>query len=140
MSEIRDVIRNAATELQEELTAVRRHLHMHPELSTEEVQTAAFICEKLDEYGIPYKRGIAGTGVVGLIEGGKGKGPCIALRADMDALPVKEENRVAYASLEPGKMHACGHDVHMSSLLGTARILNGMKKGFRGSVKLIFQP
>jgi amidohydrolase len=140
MPETKATIRKLASEMQNELTAIRRHLHMHPELSTEEVQTAAFICGKLDEYGIPYKKGIAGTGVVGLITGSKGSGLCIALRADMDALPVKEENKTAYVSADPGKMHACGHDVHMACLLGAAKILNTMKEQFRGSVKLIFQP
>ena len=140
MPDIRQSIRKSAAQLQEELVAIRRHLHMHPELSTEEVQTAAFICSKLDEYGIPYKTGVAGTGVVGLIRGGKGEGHCIALRSDMDALPVTEENKTAYVSREPGKMHACGHDVHMTCLMGAAKILNSMKSQFRGSVKLLFQP
>jgi amidohydrolase len=140
MPETKDTIRKFASEMQEELTAIRRHLHMHPELSTEEVETAAFICRKLDEYGIPYKKGVAGTGVVGLITGARGAGTCIALRADMDALPINEENRTAYVSTVPGRMHACGHDVHMTCLLGAAKILNTMKDRFRGSVKLIFQP
>jgi amidohydrolase len=140
MSDTKQTIRKFTAEMHEELVAIRRHLHMHPELSNEEVQTAAFICSKLDEYGIPYKQGVAGTGVVGLIRGGKGPGRCIALRADMDALPVNEENKTAYVSTEPGKMHACGHDVHMACLLGAAKILNSVKEDFRGSVKLIFQP
>jgi amidohydrolase len=140
MTDINIIIRELASGMQDDLTAMRRHLHMHPELSTEEVQTAAFISGKLSEYGIPHKTGIAGTGIVGLIEGAKGPGLCIGLRADMDALPVNEENKTSYVSCEPGKMHACGHDVHMTCLLGAAKILNGMKDHFRGSVKLIFQP
>ena len=140
MDEIRAMIQKQASALQEELVSIRRHLHMHPELSTQEVNTAEFICSKLQEYGIPFQKGIAGTGVTGLIEGGKPGGLCIALRADMDALPVMEGNESPYVSLEPGKMHACGHDVHMACLLGAARILSSMKKELRGQVKLIFQP
>jgi amidohydrolase len=140
MSDTKQTIRKLAAEMQDELVGIRRHLHMHPELSKEEVQTAAFLCSKLDEFGVSYKKGVAGTGVVGLIRGGKGPGKCIALRADMDALPLKEENRAAYVSCEPGKMHACGHDVHMACLLGAAKILNSLKGHFRGSVKLLFQP
>ncbi len=140
MTGIQDTIRELAASMQPELVNIRRHLHMHPELSTEEVQTATFISARLSEYGIPHRTGIAGTGIAGLIEGTRGHGRCIGLRADMDALPIREENRTAYVSVEPGKMHACGHDVHMACLLGTARILNGMKDRFRGSVKLIFQP
>ena len=140
MGEIINTIRGAASQIQEELVEIRRHLHMHPELSNEEVKTAAFICGKLDEYGISYKTGVGGHGVVGLIRGGKGEGPCIALRADMDALPIREENKTSYVSCETGKMHACGHDVHMTCLLGAAKILDALKENFRGSVKLIFQP
>lgn len=133
-------IKNLASDLQEELVAIRRHLHMHPELSAQETRTAAFICGKLDEYGIPYDKRIGGNGVVGVITGADPSGPCIALRADMDALPVGEENAVPYISVEQGKMHACGHDVHMACLLGAARILNGLRSEWHGKVKLIFQP
>jgi amidohydrolase len=123
-----------------EVSAIRRHLHQNPELSCEEFQTAEFICRKLDEYGIPYKKGVAETGIVGVIEGKEPASCCIALRADMDALPVTEENNVDYRSQSPGKMHACGHDVHMACLLGAAKILNTLKDSFSGTVKLIFQP
>ncbi|MCX6305100.1 MAG: M20 family metallopeptidase [Bacteroidetes bacterium] len=124
----------------EEVVAIRRHFHQHPELSCEEFQTAAFICKKLEEFGIPYTAGVAETGVVGLIEGKNASSCCIALRADMDALPIIEENKVAYKSAAPGKMHACGHDVHMACLLGAAKILNSVKDQFEGTVKLLFQP
>jgi amidohydrolase len=124
----------------EEVVAIRRHFHQNPELSCEEFQTADFICKKLDEYGIPYTRGVAETGVVGLIEGNNASSCCIALRADMDALPIVEENDVSYKSFSPGKMHACGHDVHMACLLGAAKILNSLKDQFEGTVKLLFQP
>ncbi len=124
----------------EEVRALRRHLHQNPELSCEEVQTAGLICRMLDEYGIPYQSGIAGTGVVGLIEGKNPSSMCIAIRADMDALPVTERNEVPYKSLRPGVMHACGHDVHMACLLGAAKILNTLKDQFSGTIKLIFQP
>ncbi len=124
----------------EEVVSIRRHFHRHPELSCEEFQTAGFICEKLDEYGIPYQKGVAETGIVGLIEGKNPTSSCIALRADMDALPLREENDVEYRSVVPGKMHACGHDVHMACLLGAAKILNSLKDQFEGTVKLLFQP
>ena len=123
-----------------EVIAIRRHFHMHPELSCEEFATSAFICDKLSEYGIPYKKGVAETGIVGLIEGKNPASLCIALRADMDALPVNEMNDVEYKSVIPGKMHACGHDVHMACLLGAAKILQTLKDQFNGTVKLLFQP
>jgi amidohydrolase len=123
-----------------EVVAIRRHFHQNPELSCEEFLTMEFICRKLDEYGIPYQKGVAETGIVGLIEGKNALSSCIALRADMDALPVFEENTVEYKSLIPGKMHACGHDVHMACLLGAAKILNTIKDQFEGTVKLLFQP
>src|SRR5690606_24703618 len=95
---------------------------------------------KLTEWGIPIQENVGGYGVVGLITGHQSGGRTIALRADMDALPIQEENEVEYASSHPGVMHACGHDVHSSSLLGTAYVLSGMKEDFAGQVKLIFQP
>ncbi len=123
-----------------EIVEIRRHLHQNPELSCEEFQTADYICEKLDEYGITYHRGIAGTGVVGLIEGRNATAGCVALRADMDALPIKEETIAAYKSVVQGKMHACGHDVHMACLLGAAKILQSIRDQYTGTVKLLFQP
>ncbi|MGE5424462.1 MAG: M20 metallopeptidase family protein [Syntrophothermus sp.] len=139
MEAIKNRIRDLAAAFLPEITAIRRHLHQHPELSKEEFKTAGFICSMLDEYGISYKRNIAGTGILAMITGA-GTGRCIALRADMDALPVTEENDVPYKSSEPGKMHACGHDAHMACLLGAAKILNEIKQDFKGTIKLIFQP
>jgi len=124
----------------EEVVGIRRHFHQHPELSCEEFQTSAYICQKLDEYGISYQRGVAETGIVGLIHGRNPESGCVALRADMDALPIMEENDVDYKSATPGKMHACGHDVHMASLLGAAKILSTLKDQFDGTIKLLFQP
>ncbi|MFV0604728.1 MAG: M20 family metallopeptidase [Niabella sp.] len=119
--------------------AVRRHLHAHPELSYLEYKTSAYVQEKLSEWGIPYEVK-ATTGVVGLIEGKNPDKKLIALRADMDALPITEENDVPYKSLNEGVMHACGHDVHTTCLLGAAKILNELKHEWEGSVRLIFQP
>lgn len=123
-----------------ELVAIRRHLHMHPELSMQEKETSAFIQSKLTEYGIPFSAGIAVHGIVGLIKGRNPESRVVALRADMDALPIVEKNPVDYCSQNPGVMHACGHDVHMTSLLGASKILNEMKEEFEGTIKLIFQP
>jgi amidohydrolase len=140
MEILKDIIRKSVSEFLEETIVIRRHLHAHPELSKQEAQTAAFISQKLTEWGIPHKTGIAGHGIVGTIGGSRSGRKVIALRADMDALPIREENRVPYASLNPGVMHACGHDVHMASLLGAARILKSMEDRLKGTVRLIFQP
>jgi hippurate hydrolase len=118
---------------------VRHHLHAHPELSYKEFETSAFVQKKLSEFGIPFDLK-ANTGVVGLI---KGKNPgkrVIALRADMDALPIREENNVPYKSQNEGVMHACGHDAHTSILLGASKILNELRSEWEGTIKLIFQP
>jgi len=140
MNNLKDQIKLLSSEYFEEIRGIRRYLHQHPELSCEEFKTSEFICKKLDEYGITYVKGVAETGIVGIINGVNPESKNIALRADMDALPIREENVVEYKSLIPSKMHACGHDVHMASLLGTARILNKVRERFEGSVKLIFQP
>ena len=140
MNDIKKEITQLSNKYFEEIRSIRRYLHLHPELSREEFHTAEFICKKLDEYGISYKKGVAETGVVGLIEGNNPSVRCIALRADMDALPINEENDVEYRSVNPGKMHACGHDVHMACLLGAAKILYNLKDQFDGTVKLLFQP
>jgi len=118
--------------------SVRHHLHANPELSYKEFNTSKFIQDHLQSLGIPFKV-MAETGVVALIEGKKSN-RVIALRADIDALPIQEANNVAYASKVPGVMHACGHDVHTTILLGAARILNETKAHWEGTVKLIFQP
>ncbi len=117
----------------------RRHLHAYPELSFREHQTSTFIKNQLDEIGIPWKP-VADTGVLAMVEGKKVSGQVIALRADMDALPIVETNKVPYASQNPGVMHACGHDFHTASLLGTATILHALKDSFGGTVKFLFQP
>lgn len=118
----------------------REHLHAHPELSFNEVNTSAYVVSKLEELEIPYQQKIAGTGIVALIEGRNPDKQCIALRADLDALPIQEENEVSYKSKNNGLMHACGHDVHTACLLGAANALNQLKHDFEGTVKLIFQP
>ncbi|QIL75925.1 MULTISPECIES: M20 family metallopeptidase [Hymenobacter] len=122
-----------------ETVALREHLHAHPELSFQEVNTAAFVTAELKKLGLA-PQPLATTGVVALIEGKNPNSRTVALRADMDALPIQETNDVPYRSTKPGVMHACGHDVHTSSLLGTARILTQLRTEFEGTVKLIFQP
>lgn len=117
----------------------RRHLHAHPELSFHEYETAAFVKSKLDELNIPWKA-MANTGVVGILKGEQPSSAVIALRADMDALPITEANIIQYASKNKGVMHACGHDAHTASLLGVAAILQSVKAKFGGTVKLVFQP
>jgi len=134
-----DTIRKKALEYFPEVQAIRHHIHANPELSYEEYNTSAFVSSKLTEWGIPHEAGVAGTGVVGLIQGKNPGKKCIALRADMDALPIHEANDIPYKSKNDGVMHACGHDVHTSCLLGVARILNDLKDEWEGSVKLIFQ-
>lgn len=119
--------------------ATRRHLHRHPELSFEEYDTQRYIAGKLAELGVPYRE-VAATGLVAEIKGGRGTGPTVALRADIDALPITEANDVPYRSQNEGVMHACGHDVHTSSLLATAEILTGVADHFAGSIRLLFQP
>lgn len=120
--------------------AWRRHLHQYPELSFEEAATSRYVAACLTELGIPYQAGWAGHGIVAHIQGQQAGGRVIALRADMDALPIAEANAVSYQSKHEGIMHACGHDVHTSSLMGTARILQEMRAHFSGTVKLVFQP
>jgi amidohydrolase len=133
-------IQNLSQGYAAEIVSIRRHIHAHPELSYQEFETAKFIFEKLTTFGLNPTQGIAGTGVVVMIEGKNPTKKCVALRADIDALPITEANEVPYKSTKHGVMHACGHDVHTSSLLGTAKILNEVKNSFEGSVKLIFQP
>jgi len=119
--------------------AVRRHIHAHPELSFEETETSRFIQEQLKSFGIPFEvKG--GTGVIGTIAGAHPDKRLVALRADIDALPIEEANDVPYRSTRPGMMHACGHDVHTACLLGAARILQELRAHWEGTVRLIFQP
>jgi amidohydrolase len=136
---LKEKIRQLAKQYAPETIDIRRHLHAHPELSYQEFQTSALVQEKLKGMGIPFEIK-ATTGVVGLIKGKNPEKRVIALRADMDALPIKEENPVPYKSQNEGIMHACGHDAHTSILLGASKILNELKAEWEGSVKLIFQP
>src|SRR6478735_103012 len=135
-----DEIKNLSLQYAQENIAARRHLHSNPELSYQEYNTAKFVAGKLKEFGLKPVEGVAGTGVVVLIEGKKPGKKTVALRADMDALPIQEANSVSYKSQNSGVMHACGHDVHTASLLGTSKILSEVKNKFDGTVKLIFQP
>lgn len=139
MSLIDKIQAKAALQLPQ-VVAHRRHLHMHPELSFEEAQTAAYVQTHLKALGISYQCDVAGHGVVGLIEGKNPHKKVVALRADMDALPILEANEVPYKSTKPGTMHACGHDAHTASLLGAAGILQSLRNEFEGSIKLVFQP
>ncbi len=135
-----DKIKNLAGQYQKDVVALRRHLHMFPELSFHEFETSSFIWNELEAIGINDKKKLAGTGIVALIKGRNPEKKTIALRADMDALPILETSNVPYKSKNDGVMHACGHDAHTSSLLGVARILNQIKNEFEGTIKLIFQP
>ncbi len=133
-------IQQKSIALAEDTIKLRRHLHANPELSYQEYKTAKFVAENLKTAGLKPQEGVADTGLVVLIEGKNPSSKTVALRADMDALPIEEQNNVSYKSKNAGVMHACGHDVHTSSLLGTARILNEIKDQFEGTIKLIFQP
>lgn len=139
MSILKERIEALAEEFFADTVAWRRHLHQNPELSFEEHETARFVEQRLESLGIPYER-MAGTGVVGTIRGELGEGKVLALRADMDALPIQEVEGRPYGSRRSGVMHACGHDVHTASLLGVASILQQLRGSFAGTVKLIFQP
>jgi len=139
MASLLEKIKSLSNSLAQETVGNRHHLHMHPELSFQETETQAFVEEQLNSWGISTSR-LANTGVVAIIEGKNPTKKVVALRADMDALPIIETNDVSYKSQNYGVMHACGHDVHTSSLLGTAHILQSIKEEFEGTVKLIFQP
>lgn len=136
---LKDKISLLAKEIHANVVENRRHLHANPELSFHEYQTSAYVAQKLDELGIKYQK-MANTGLVAMIKGEKPSDAVVALRADMDALPIVEANEVPYKSKNSGVMHACGHDAHTSSLLGTAKILTELKNEFGGTIKLIFQP
>ncbi|MCW3074912.1 MAG: N-acyl-L-amino acid amidohydrolase [Flaviaesturariibacter sp.] len=136
---IQQKIKELARQYAAEFIAVRHHLHAHPELSYQEFETSKFVQEKLAAFGIPFEVK-ATTGVIGLIKGRNPESRVVALRADMDALPINEENQVTYKSTKPGVMHACGHDVHTTCLLGAAKILAETATEWEGTVKLIFQP
>ncbi len=137
---IKDNIQRFAEDYHQEVIGIRRHLHQFPELSFEEKATGQFIANALAEMEIPHQRGWAENGVVAIIQGKNPEKKTIALRADIDALPIQEANDVVYKSQHTGIMHACGHDVHTASLLGSARILHQLRHHFEGQIKLIFQP
>ena len=128
-------IKAAARSVAGEVSTIRRQIHRHPELSFQEFETARLVHEKLLQWGVAHDTGIAGTGVVARIEGRNPETHCIALRADMDALPIDEANTCDYRSEVPGVMHACGHDAHTAMLMGVAKILNDNREHFESSVK-----
>jgi len=132
-------IKSLAKQHQAENVSIRRHLHANPELSYQEFETSKYVQSQLKAIGIPFTV-IATTGVLGIIEGKNPSKRIIALRADMDALPIIEENKVDYISTKEGVMHACGHDVHTTILLGAAKILWTLREEFEGTIKLLFQP
>ncbi|MES2761667.1 MAG: M20 family metallopeptidase [Bacteroidota bacterium] len=139
MSVLNTIKQLAATHFNE-VVAFRQHIHKNPELSFEEFKTAEYVCSVLDKYQIAYAKGIVKTGIVAIIEGKNPTKKVILLRADLDALPIEEKNKTDYISQNVGVMHACGHDVHTASVLGTAIILNQLKTEFEGTVKIMFQP
>lgn len=133
-------IKSLSKSLHQETIDNRQHLHANPELSFEETETAAFVVSFLEKNNIKYRSGIAGNGIEAIVEGKNPEKKVTALRADMDALPIKEESLKPYKSKKDGVMHACGHDVHTSSLMTTLKILNELKEEFEGTIKFIFQP
>lgn len=137
---VKEEIKALAKQYADSIVQIRRHFHSHPELSREEAETAAYISSLLTEWGIAHERNIGGHGIVAEIKGQDPDSRTFALRADMDALPILEQNDCSYASTRQGVMHACGHDVHMACLLGAVRILNDLRGSVRGTLRLIFQP
>jgi amidohydrolase len=140
MSDLKERIKSLAKKYHSDIVSCRRHLHMNPELSFHEYETQKFVESKLKEFGLTEQQRMANTGVVALLKGKNPEKKVVALRADMDALPIIETNDKEYKSKNSGVMHACGHDVHTSSLLGVARILSELKNDFEGTIKFIFQP
>jgi amidohydrolase len=140
MNNIKNTIKKLSSDYYEEIVNIRREIHKKPELAFEEHQTADLIYKKLRSWGIDVQKGVAKTGLVALVKGNNPDKKVVALRADMDALPISETNDVEYKSVNSGIMHACGHDAHIASLLGTAKILQDLRNEYEGSIKLIFQP
>ena len=140
--ELKEVITTKVSAIYEKIKGYREHLHQNPELSYKEFNTMEYVAAKLKEIGIPYEKGVAGTGIVGIIRSSKHSEnqACIGLRADLDALPIQEQNTASYKSKVEGVMHACGHDVHTSILLGAAEILFELSEDLEHPIKLIFQP
>jgi len=138
--EIIKLLREKSRAILPEAIKIRRHIHMYPELSFREFNTASYIAAYLDRLDIPYKGGIAETGIIATLRGNLGVGPVIGLRAELDALPIEEKNDCDYQSRNKGLMHACGHDAHMAMLLASASVLSQMTSCFRGEIIFIFQP
>ena len=132
-------IRDATQRIEAALIEIRRDIHANPELGFEEIRTAGVVARELSRLGIAHQTGIGKTGVVGLIEGGR-PGPVLAIRADMDALPIEEKTGLPFASTKPGLMHACGHDIHTTTLIGVAAVLKDLAPQLAGTIKLVFQP
>lgn len=135
---LEDILKGVES-LRDTIIGFRREIHHNPELSGAESKTAAFVAGVLEQSGIEIRRNVGGHGVVGFLSGGS-EGPTIALRADMDALPINDRKAVEYASTVPGVMHACGHDVHTAVLMGTALVLGSLRAGLKGNVRFVFQP
>ena len=133
----KDILARSRT-ISDWIVAIRRELHEWPELMYQEIKTSACVARELSRLGISFRENVAGTGIVALI--GSKPGPCVALRADMDALPIQEETTLEFRSKVENRMHACGHDCHTAMLLGAARLLNEMAEDLPGQVKLVFQP
>lgn len=133
-------IKELAQQYAPDFIAIRHHIHSHPELSFQEHETSRFLQQKLDEFGVSYTSGIAGTGIIAMVEGKNPSSRTIAIRADIDALPITEANDVPYRSQNNGVMHACGHDVHTTCILGATRILQELQHEFEGTIKVLFQP
>ena len=133
------MIREATAAIEPRLVEIRRDIHAHPELAFEEVRTAGIVAAELTRLGIPHRTGVGKTGVVGEIKGAR-PGPTLIIRADMDALPIHEATGLPFASTVDGKMHACGHDIHTSTLIGVAEVLAGLAPQLAGTVRLVFQP
>lgn len=134
-----EAISHLVNKYEQEVIEIRRDIHMHPELSFQEIRTSKLVANKLEKLGIEVQKGIGKTGVIGILKGGK-PGKTVALRADMDALPLDEDNDLPFKSVNPGVMHACGHDCHTANLLGVAMILSELKDELSGTIKFIFQP
>lgn len=137
---MKDKIKQLVSENSSQILDIRRHLHANPELSFKEYETSKYVSSRLDEWGISYQAGFVETGIVAHVEGKNPSSKVVALRGDMDALPILEKNDVAYCSKNEGVMHACGHDVHTSCVMGAAKVLHSLRHEFEGTVKIIFQP
>ena len=137
---MKELIKELSEKYFDEIVSMRRYIHANPELSYQEKNTSAFVAKRLTEWGIPYTENIGGYGIRAEIKGYLSSSKSIALRGDMDALPITEDNDLPFKSAVDGVMHACGHDVHTASLLGAAKILNETKEHWGGLVTLVFQP